>query len=186
MGAITRGHSAHRIVGDLYFITITVVDWVDIFTRPRYKHIIVDSLAYCQKHKGLRVFAWVLMPNHLHAIIATEGSHTVGDIMRDFKKFTSKRVVNELENDSQESRRKWMLDRFRFRGDNDRKITFYRLWQDGYHPVSLTSYEMYQQKLDYIHDNPVRHEFVSRPEGYLYSSAVNFAGGKGLLPLSPA
>ncbi len=127
-------NTANRILDELYFITLTVVDWVDIFTRSRYKHILLESLTYCQQQKGLKIYAWVLMSNHLHAIVSAEGEQTLPDIMRDFKKFTNKRILAELEADPQESRREWMLDRFRFAGANDKKITNYRFWQDGYHP----------------------------------------------------
>lgn len=101
---------ANRILGEVYFITITVVDWVDIFTRPKYKHIILDSLAYCQQKKGLKIYAWVLMSNHLHMLVSVGQGHTVADVVRDFKKFTSKKILAELDEDVQESRREWMLE----------------------------------------------------------------------------
>ncbi|MBR3615248.1 MAG: transposase [Bacteroidaceae bacterium] len=170
-----------RILSELYFVTTTVVDWVDIFTRPKYKHIVIDSLAYCLQHKGLKVYAWVLMSNHLHMIISVEGQQTVGDVMRDFKKHTSKKVLEELQNDLQESRREWILDRFSFAAANDTKATNYKLWQDGYHSELLYTEEFYRQKLDYIHNNPVVQEIVVNPEDYLYSSAKDYAGDKGLL-----
>nr|WP_294476589.1 transposase [uncultured Bacteroides sp.] len=171
-------NTANRVLDELYFITTTVVDWVDIFTRPKYKHILLDSLTYCQQQKGLKIYAWVLMSNHLHAIVSAGAEQSVADIIRDFKKFTSKRI---LEEDPQESRREWMLDRFRFAGANDKKITNYRFWQDGYHPKFICSHDFYRLKLNYIHDNPVRQEVVARQEEYRYSSAVDYAGGKGLL-----
>lgn len=141
----------------------------------------MDSLAYCQQHKGLKIHAWVLMSNHLHAIISADKEQCISDIIRDFKKFTSKRITLELETDAQESRRKWILNRFNFAGIHDKKITRYRFWQDNYHPELIYSHDFYQQKLNYIHDNPVRQEIVSRQEEYLYSSAIDYAGGKGLL-----
>lgn len=174
---------AKSLNDELYFITSTVVDWVDIFTRPKYKHIILDSLAYCQEHKGLKIYAWVLMSNHLHMIVSSGNHSSVSDILRDFKKFTSRQILSELEIDPQESRREWMLDRFRFAGSNDKKITNYRFWQEGTHAELIYLYDFYMQKLNYIHLNPVRQEFVSRPEDYLYSSAVNYAGGEGLLKI---
>ena len=90
---------------NLYFVTTTVVNWVDIFSRPKYKHIIIESLQYCQKNKGLEIYAWVLMPNHLHFIIGAQDLDQVHSILRDFKKFTSKKILAELLNDIQESRR---------------------------------------------------------------------------------
>ena len=171
----------NAIQPELYFITTTVVDWIDIFTRPKYKHIVLDSLAYCQQHKGLSIYAWVLMSNHIHMIVSAEGELPVADIMRDFKKHTSKMVIKELMDDQQESRREWMIDRFGFAAANSRKATCYRLWQEGYHPELLCSDEFFLQKLGYIHNNPVAQEIVSRPEDYLYSSAMDYAGEKGLI-----
>jgi REP element-mobilizing transposase RayT len=121
----------YRIEGDIFFVTDTVVDWVDIFTRPLYKHIIIDSLVYCQKEKGLIIYAWVLMSNHLHAIVGSTSENKVSDIWRDFKKFTSKEIINNLKTDPQESRQEWMLNRFEYAGKNDKKIKNYRFWQDG-------------------------------------------------------
>ena len=178
---------------ELYFITTTVIDWMDVFTRPIYKRIVIDSLRYCQEHKGLQIYAWVLMTNHIH-IIAGAGMQSqpnesqsqpnrilIGDIMRDFKKFTSKSIVKAIQDYPQESRREWLLDRCWFRGNNDRKISQFKLWQDGYYSEEITSYDFYKQKLDYIHNNPVRQEIVQRPEEYLYSSARDYCGNKGLL-----
>ena len=123
--------SKNRIEGEVYFVTDTVVDWIDIFTRTSYKHIILDSLVYCQKNKGLIVYAWVLMSNHLHAIVGSSSEYKVSDIWRDFKKFTSKEIVKALKYDPQESRQEWMLNRFEYTGKNDKKITNYKFWQDG-------------------------------------------------------
>ena len=170
-----------RLTKELYFTTSTVIDWMDVFTRPLYKHIIVDSLAYCQEHKGLEIYAWVLMTNHLHMIVGTTGDNTVADVLRDFKKFTSKAVVKAMQDHPQESRREWLMDRCWFRGANDQKIKDYKFWQEGNHVESLQTYQFYKQKLDYIHQNPVRQEIVGRPEDYLYSSARNYAGLDGLL-----
>ena len=86
---------AARLTTDLYFTTSTVVDWMDVFTRPVYKHVIVQSLTHCQEQKGLDVYAWVLMTNHLHMIVGTrEDGISIGDIMRDFKKYTSKSILS--------------------------------------------------------------------------------------------
>ena len=165
----------------LYFTTSTVIDWVDIFTRPSYRHIIVDSLSYCQSHKGLIIYAWVLMSNHLHMIVDTNDDNMVGDVLRDFKKFTNKKILKVLEQDEHESRREWLLDRFWFAGANDKRIKNYRFWQEGNHVEELYTMEFLMQKLNYIHQNPVRAEIVAKPEDYLYSSALNYAGKKGLL-----
>lgn len=169
------------LTNTLYFTTSTVIDWIDIFTRASYRHIIVDSLAYCQHAKGLRIYAWVLMSNHLHMVVSAEDKQTIGDILRDFKKFTNKIILKTLENDEHESRRTWMLDRFHFAGANNRRITYYRFWQEGNHVEEIYTSEFLLQKINYIHQNPVRAEIVARPEDYLYCSGLNYAGEKGLL-----
>ena len=174
----------HRITGEVYFVTDTVVDWVDIFTRPVYKHIIVDSLKYCQQHKGLIIYAWVLMSNHLHAIVGTTGENTLSDIWRDFKKFTSKEILNTLQTMPNESRREWMLNRFEYSGKNDKKIKNYRFWQEGNDAQEVFLNDYFEQKLNYIHYNPVIVEFVNSPEDYRYSSAIDWAGDKGLLDVT--
>ena len=171
----------HRINGEVYFVTDTVVDWVDIFTRPIYKHIVIESLQYCQEHKGLIIYAWVLMSNHLHAIVGSEGEAKVSDIWRDFKKFTSKEIIATIKTEISESRSEWMLNRFEYSGKNDKKIKNYRFWQEGNDAQGIYLNEYFEQKLNYIHYNPVKAEIVNRPEDYRYSSAIDYAGGKGLL-----
>jgi len=171
----------YRITGEVYFVTDTVVDWVDIFSRPTYKHIITDSLKYCQEQKGLLIYAWVLMTNHLHMIVGSTGENKVSDIMRDFKKFTSKEIIRTLKSDIQESRRIWMLNRFEYAGRNDKKITNYRFWQEGNDAQEIFLQDYFNQKLEYLHQNPVKAEIVNNPEDYRYSSAIDYAGGKGLL-----
>ena len=110
------------LTNHLYFTTTTVVDWVDIFTRPLYKHIILESLTYCQKQKGLDIYAWVLMTNHLHLIVGTRRPEfTLGDILRDFKKYTSKKIIESIESNPEESRKKWLLHLFWLAGSNDKK-----------------------------------------------------------------
>ena len=166
---------------NLYFVTTTVVNWVDIFSRPKYKHIIIESLAFCQKNKGLEIYSWVLMPNHLHFIIGAENLEQVQTVLRDFKKFTSKKIIAELLEDIQESRREWMLQLFKQAGEKNQKISMYHFWQDGCYTEVISSLKFFKQKLDYIHQNPVRAEFVRYPQDYLYSSAIDYAGSKGLL-----
>jgi len=174
----------NRIEGEVYFVTDTVVDWVDIFTRPIYRHIIIESLEYCQKEKGLIIYAWVLMTNHLHMIAGANGENKISDILRDFKKFTSKKIVQTLLVESGESRRDWMLNRFEYAGKNDKKITNYKFWQEGNDAQEIFLNDYFNQKLKYIHYNPVKAEFVNREEDYRYSSAIDWAGGKGLLDVT--
>lgn len=103
----------------MYFITPTVVQWCDIFTRTNYKNILVDSINYCIEEKGLRVHAWVLMTNHAHLIISTV-NEKMEHILRDMKKFTSKAIVKELRQNGMESR-DWLLRTFEYEGKRNSK-----------------------------------------------------------------
>ena len=175
----------------LYFTTSTVIDWMDVFTRPVYKHIVIDSLKYCQESKGLEIYAWVLMTNHLHMIVGIEQARPdlqcdiqIGDVLRNFKKYTSKSIVKAIGDNKQESRKEWLMDRFWFRGANDSKIKNFKFWQEGNHIETINTYEFYREKLNYIPMNPVKQEIVESPEQYLYSSARNYYGEKGLLEIT--
>ena len=164
----------------VYFITLTIVDWLDIFTRPAYKHIIIDSLNYCIANKGLKVYCWCLMSNHMHMIASTTEGNNLSDVLRDFKKFTSKDLIRTLK-EIPESRRDWLLNLFWYAGKNDKKIKYYKVWQEGNDAKEIHSTDFLNQKLEYIHNNPVRAEMVVSPEDYLYSSAKDYSGLKGLV-----
>ena len=171
----------NRIFPDhIYFLTMTVVDWVDVFTRPAYRHIIVDALRYCQQHKHLELYAWCLMSNHLHLIAASPPEKHLSDILRDFKRYTSKAITTAIQRDP-ESRRQWMLHRFAYNARIDAKSETYKFWQEGNEAKELMSADFTMQKLHYLHQNPVRAELVTEPEHYLYSSASNYAEQGGLL-----
>ena len=166
----------------VYFLTFTVTDWVDVFTRLNYRSIIVESLDYCRKNKGFKLYAWCLMTNHIHLVCSVDQPFRMTDFIRDFKQFTAKKVLHDIET-LPESRRDWMLYRFEFAGKFDNRIEKYRFWQDKSHPVELPTNEMIDQRINYIHQNPVRSGLVARDEDYLYSSARNYAGLSNVLEI---
>jgi REP element-mobilizing transposase RayT len=162
----------------IYFLTFTVTDWVDVFTRKEYKFEIVNALNYCIKNKGLVVFAWCLMSNHLHLVCRAKDGYSISDIVRDFKKFTSKSILKLIQ-EIPESRREWLLYRFEFAGKFDNRIKKYKFWLGTNHAVLLYTNEMIDQRINYVHENPVRALIVSKAQEYLFSSACDFAGEKG-------
>ena len=164
----------------IYFITFAVINKIDIFTCKEYNEIVLESLRYCQKEKGLEIYAWVLMTNHFHIIAGAKEGFVLSDIMRDFKKHTSKEIINAIQHEN-ESRRDWLLNRFEYAGRNDNKIKNFKFWQEGYDETTIYLVDFFNQKLNYIHENPVRAEIVTEPHHYLYSSALNYAGEKGLI-----
>ena len=111
---------------------------------------------------------------------AEEGS--LFDILRDFKKFTSKALIQAIQ-EVPESRREWMLKLFWYAGKNDKKIKYYKVWQEGNDAQEIHSTAFLDEKMDYIHNNPVKAELVANPEDYLYSSACDYAGQKGLVAI---
>jgi putative transposase len=158
----------------LNYLTCTIVGWVDVFTRATYRDIIIESLSYCQRAKGLRIFAYVLMSNHLHMIVKAEGTQQLSAILRDFKKFTSRQILEAIEKGS-ESRKEWLLHVFSYYARLNTNNRYYQMWIQDNHPIELVSPKVIWQKVEYIHNNPVRAKWVENPEDYLYSSARSYA-----------
>ena len=165
----------------VHFVTFSVVEWVDVFTRKEYKDIVVESLIYCQQKKGLIIYSWCLMSNHLHLIVASKEATQLSDILRDFKKFTSTTIISSIEANKKESRKNWMLWIFKQAGEKNINNKIHQFWQQDNQPKELITNEFKEQKLNYIHENPVRAGIVEKPEDYLYSSARNYCGQKGLI-----
>ena len=100
-----------RNQNEIHFITFAVVMWIDVFSRQHYRDIVVDSLRYCQKNKGLLLYAWVIMSNHVHFIISAQQGTKLSNILRDFKKHTSVQILRAVQNNPRESRRVWMMEK---------------------------------------------------------------------------
>jgi len=166
-----------------YFLTFTVIDWIDIFTRKEYKFVITDSLNYCVTNKGLEIFAWCLMSNHLHLVGRAREHFRISDIIRDFKKYTSKTVLKMIQ-EIPESRREWLLYRFEFAGKFDNRIKKYKFWQETNHAVELDTNKLINQRINYTHDNPVRAMIVGKQEDYLFSSARDYSGENGYVAVT--
>jgi putative transposase len=164
---------AIRHPNDRYFLTFTVVEWMDVFTRLTHRQLIVDSLNFCVRKKGLIVNAWVVMSNHVHLVARAEEGKRMGDLIRDFKTHTSKAVRNSIIA-GPESRQEWMLDKMAFVARKTQRTEDYKFWQDGSHAVDIISEGFLTQKVDYIHNNPVRNGLVELPEHYLFSSARDY------------
>lgn len=116
-----------RDIDKAYFVTLTVVGWVDVFTYKNLKLLLVDFLKYYQKNKGLVIYGWYHMPSHLHIICRAEGKYTLSEVLRDFKKYTSKAIVGQIEEEP-ECRREWMLYMFAMAGEPLKRIKDYKFW----------------------------------------------------------
>ncbi|MFW5879435.1 MAG: transposase [bacterium] len=135
----TQGRTSYRI-GDqnaLHYITIATVDRIDIFTRREYKYIITDSLQYCREQKGLELYGYVIMTNHIHLICQAKDGHQLSDILRDFKRHTAKHILKEIQEHPQESRREWLLELLQKAGEKNQKNKIYQVWRQDNHPIEL-------------------------------------------------
>lgn len=168
----------------IHFITFAVVEWVDVFTRKVYKDILIDNLKYCQNERGLIIYSWCIMSNHVHLVISARHNDT-SDILRDFKKFTSKTIIKTINDHPGESRKEWMLELFRQAGETNSRNSAYQFWRQDNQPKELFSTGFTNQKLEYIHNNPVEAGIVEKAEEYMYSSARDYYEGKnvGLLKI---
>ena len=168
----------------IYFLTFTVIEWLDVFSRLNHKNVVVDALNYCVQKKGLNVHAWCLMTSHLHLIASARETYRLSDIIRDFKEHTAKEVISQIKEEP-ESRREDFLKKFKEAGAKDKRITNYKFWQPSNHAIELDIFrpDIMDQKLNYIHYNPVEEGIVMYPEEYLYSSARDYAEIKGLVPV---
>jgi REP element-mobilizing transposase RayT len=175
----------HKIVNQNapHFVTLSVVGWIDVFSRDMYRKIIIDSLSFCQKEKGLVINAYVIMSNHIHMICYTKEPFLLSEVLRDFKKFTANFIIESIQNNEKESRKKWMLQLFAYFAKYNKNNKIHQFWQQGNHPVELSTPKWINQKLAYIHLNPVRNGLVQQEEDYLYSSAGVYAGREGLLEI---
>jgi len=155
--------------GGLFFVTLTVVGWIDVFVRREYCDCLVQNLRYCQEKKGLQLYAYCIMSSHVHLIAATETS-ILSNILRDFKSYTAKQLIQLITNNPQESRKEWLLFLFRHFAKNTAN-TENQFWQPHNHPIDLTSNTLIDQKVNYIHENPVKSGLVNEAQDYFYSSA---------------
>lgn len=154
-----------------YFVTFSIIEWMPLFRSAKYADIIVNSIKYCIDNKGLELFAYCIMPTHLHMIIRAVEKGP-GSVMRDLKKFTSCEIIGILENDNENF---YMIEVFKKAATNIRRNKYLKIWQDGYHPIMIYSNKFFFQKLNYIHMNLVKDGIVELPEDYYYSSARNYA-----------
>lgn len=167
----------------VYFITATVVDWIDVFTRDIYREILLNSFRFCQQNQGLQIHAWVLMPNHFHMICSFIKSNNPGLVIKNIKSFTAIRLIDAIINNPKESRKHWMLDLFEKNGMANKSNHRFQFWQHENHPVLLSTKVIFDQRFYYLHNNPVKAGFVREPQEWQYGSGLDYftSNEKGLL-----
>ena len=165
-----------------YYLTFNIVEWIDIFTRPVFKQIIVESLNYFIEKKGLIVYGWCLMTNHLHLIAQAKEGFSLQVLMNEFKKFTTKIILEDIDAEP-EVRRNWIMKKFEQAGRLLKLTDKFQVWQTESHSIylELENTDRINDQLHFIHDNPVRDRIVTSAEDYVYSSARDYIGIKGLV-----
>jgi putative transposase len=171
------GRSRYHVIGTQpHFLTCTVVNWIPLFSKVELAQIVLNSLSFLQRQQRLTLYGYVMMENHLHLIAsAVSLSKEVGD----FKSFTARSIVDLLK----ANQANHILDQLKFYKLRHKTDQDYQVWQEGYHPQAILNEEMFRQKLDYIHNNPVKRGYVDDPAHWRYSSYRNYMGQPGLLQL---
>ena len=160
-----------------YFVSCSVVHWQKAFNDSEYCNILIESLTYCQAHKGLIIYGWCFMPDHIHLIIGTH-KNPMQDIMRDFKSYTSQYISKKMMKhraNPEMNKIMQIMCRSGLKNSNNKDWQF---WQQHNNPKELFSAKIAEQKLNYVHFNPVKAGLASRPTDWLYSSARDYEGKK--------
>ncbi len=166
----------------LYFVSFATIHWIDVFIRDEYCQILLENLSFCRREKGMEIYCWCIMPSHMHMIFRDKNNDP-GKLLGQFKSYTSKRMREAITDNFKESRRKWITDMMKTAGLKNSNVQGMQFWQQHNHPIELWSAHIIDQKVDYIHKNPVKACFVLEPHYWKYSSAVDYSGGKGLLEI---
>ena len=169
------GRSRYHILGTQpHFLTCTLVNWMPLFGNMEIVQIILDSLNFLQCQQRLTLYGYVIMENHLHLIAAAANlSKEIGN----FKSFTARSIIDLLEKNNANYTLK-QLELYKLKHNTKQE---YQLWQEGFHPQAIANEEIFIQKLDYIHNNPVRRGYVDEPSHWRYSSYRNYMGLPSLL-----
>ena len=171
-----RSRYKFNIEKGLYFVTSTIVEYIPVFTSDKYFQIINSSLDYCRINKGIEIFAYVIMDNHFHLLISVEN---LSDKLRSIKRHTAKEIIEQVKRDN----KLWLLNQFEFYKKKYKKESNYQVWQEGAHPQLITTVDMAEQKINYIHNNPVNKGFVRNPQDWKYSSAGNYYYNEGVIEI---
>ena len=167
----------------IHFVTFTVINWIDIFIRDEYRRIIIDSLIYCSQHKRLNIHAYCIMTSpgrerHLHLILSVRDGHDLSNVIRDMKTHTAVQLRKAIGEHPGESRRDWLLWMGERAGKKNKRNADFQLWQQHNHPIELSTVAMTEQRLDYVHNNPVEAGFVDHPTFWVWSSCRAYETGE--------
>ncbi len=160
-----------------HFLTCTVLNWIPIFASPAVTQVVLDSLTFLQENGRMNLFAYVILENHLHMVAASD------DLVKevgDFKSHTARQIIDLFK----ERNARKILEQLHFFRKQHKHDRPYQLWQEGSHPEQIQGVDMMLQKIEYIHNNPVKRGYVDQQEHWRYSSARNYAGLEGSIEVT--
>jgi REP element-mobilizing transposase RayT len=172
------GRSRYKIYEPTHphFVTCTILHWLPIFTRKESVQIIIDSLKFLQEKDNLKLYAYVILENHLHMVLQSDD---LAKPMESFKKYTANQILKLLK----EGNIKTLLEQFKFYKKAHKIDKEYQIWEEGYQPKLMQTDVMMISKIKYIHENPVKRGYVDDANHWRYSSARNYEGGSGLIEI---
>lgn len=156
------------------FYTATIVEWKTLLTDDKHKDIIIKSLEFLVKEKRIILNAFVIMSNHIHLIWQPMFGFTLSDIQTSFMKYTAQQLKRSLSNSNPAMIEEFKVNKY------DRA---YQIWKREPLSVELRTHEVFIQKLEYIHYNPVKAGLCIHPEDYYYSSARFYYDGTDVFNL---
>jgi putative transposase len=151
----------------IYFLTCAINGWLLLFRSRKYCDIIINSLLFCRKKFTMKLHAYVIMPDHIHLVIS---GPKISNIIKSFKMFTAKEIISKLKADSNHN----YLNKLNENKLNFKRKSTYQVWQEDSHPVLADAEIVCLNKIEYIHNNPVKKGLVQEPEMWKYSSARNY------------
>lgn len=160
-----------------YLITSGIRYGFPVFAIPAATQIVLESLTYLQEKKDVRLIAYVIMENHVHLIVQ---GVSLAMKLGGFKSYCARGIIDFLFENGHTNVLK-RLKRVKKPQKTDRR---YQFWEEGFHPKQIAGDDMMIQKIEYIHNNPVKRGYVDEPEHWRYSSARDYAGGEGLIPVT--
>jgi putative transposase len=172
------GRSRYKIYEPTHphFMTCTVLHWIPIFTKVESVDIVLDSFRYLQKSDNLKLYAYVILENHIHILAQSDD---IGKSMAKFKAHTATALIRLL----QDKKVKSILDQLAFYKKAHKADRQYQFWQEGIQAKLMQSDAMMKSKIDYIHQNPVKRGYVDKAAYWRYSSARDYEGTNGLLDI---
>jgi REP element-mobilizing transposase RayT len=172
------GRSRYKIYEPTHphFVTCTILHWLPLFTRQESVAIIIDSIKFLQNKDNLKLYAYVILENHLHMLLSSDDLHKS---MQSFKQYTAKQLLELLKKENATT----LLDQLAFYKKAHHKEKSYQVWEEGCQPKLIQGEAMMKIKIDYIHQNPVKRGYVDEAKYWRYSSARDYDGISGLIEI---